>query len=55
MSLTRDEWIMMWNNIVRIDVIQKHSILTSNQSKQDLVESIEFIKKQIQKVIGQVK
>lgn len=52
MSLTRDEWVMMWNEIKRIE----YEVLKmrTNKKKSFILERIFYIKTQIQSVIGQM-
>lgn len=52
MSLTRAEWEEMWESIKSIESDAK--ILSSRAIKKSILIEVEFIKKQIQQVIGQM-
>lgn len=52
MSLTRDEWCKMWESIKSIE--NELYLPMWKERKKDIQKEIEFIKKQIQSVIGQM-
>lgn len=52
MSLTRDEWVMMWNEIKRLEY--EVTLMPNSRRKTFMMERIFYIKAQIQSVIGQM-
>lgn len=54
MSLTRDEWVQMWNSVKRLESVVKNSFSLGNPNRKLALEEIEKVKQQIQSVIGQM-
>jgi hypothetical protein len=54
MSLTRDEWLQMWESIKKIERLADYLYFTNLIRSNEIKRECEFIKKQIQSVIGQM-
>jgi len=52
MSLTRNEWIEMWNTVKRIEYLTKK--LRNSITRKKIINDLFYIKAQIQSVIGQM-
>ena len=55
MSLSRDEWCKMWEAVKGIEhALSNDSHLNKAKVELKILKEVEFIKKQIQSVIGQM-
>lgn len=52
MSLTREEWVAMWNTVKRLEYLVAQ--LRSKELKGKATKEIFYLKAQIQSVIGQM-
>jgi diadenosine tetraphosphate (Ap4A) HIT family hydrolase len=55
MSLTRDEWVQMWNAVERIENAVRRAIHPTSNDRKIALEEIQKVQEQIQSVIGQMR
>jgi len=54
MSLTRDEWAKMWESIKTIERLNDYQYFRKPDVFNKIQKEVEYIKKQIQSVVGQM-
>jgi hypothetical protein len=54
MSLTRDEWLRMWESVKTLEQLLTEKYSITEAKRQIMLYEIDYMKEMIQKVIGQM-